>query len=200
MDALIRREMTIDLVKAGIPASQIDEALTSAVSLASSGEIGPKEAVSNVVQAMLSFELGGPTETAQVRLSEPTGEDWELQLGAALGLHVAVLAILSPDSLIALPPSAFDLPEHPFAWVDGKVAVTHLDLDSEGRSQTLDVDGERRPWGSDGDAEDDKLVTVTTHDLPAGWRVIDESTLTGSEPRHRFVQDPATRLGPLPTS
>jgi hypothetical protein len=197
MDTLTRHDMAVDLLKAGIPAAEIDDAVTSAVSLASAGDISPREAVATVVQALVSFELGGPTEREEVRMSEPTGEDWELQLAAALGIEVATLAIVAPDSLVALPPTAFDLPEHPFSFDGSKVVVTHLILDEVGASFVSGDDGKPVPALDFPDRP--RLTTTTLHDLPAGWRVVSDQVLTEATPRYDFVQDPSYRLSP-PTS
>lgn len=194
MDTLTRRDMTKQIIEAGIPTAQVDEVLTSAVALATDGTIDPKAAVTAAVAATLSFELHAPVQQEQVRMSEPTGDDWELQLGAALGIETAVLAILTPDALVALPPTAFDLPEHPFTWDGTHVVVTHLVLDEQGNSQVEVEEGELIPWFGSGRPAEHKVTRATLHDLPAGWRVVvqrDDDLL----PAIQFVQDSSYRLG-----
>ena len=194
MDAITRREMTLDLVKAGIPEADLEQALTSAVSLASAGDLDPKAAVTTVVQVMVSNDLKGPTESEQVRLSNPTGDDWELQLGAALDIETATLAILTPDALIALPPTAFDMPEHPFSWDGSRIVVTRLVLDEHGQSLVLDDHGNQ--VNALDHPERPRLTTTTLHDLPAGWRIVEDHALTQGVPTVHFVQDPSYRLHP----
>jgi len=197
MDTLTRHDITVDLLKAGIPTTEIDDAVTSVVSLASSGEVSPRDAVASVVQVMVSDAVGGGTEAEQVRMSEPTGDDWELQLGAALGIETATLAIVTPDALIALPMTAFDLPEQPFSWDDGQVVVTHLVLDESGASLVHDDEG--KPVNSLDFPDRARLTTTTRHDLPAGWRVVEDHALTVAKPTYHFVQDPSYRLSPALT-
>ena len=194
MDTLTRHEMTVELLKAGVPTTEIDGAVTTAVSLASSGEVAPRAAVAAVVQVMVSEAVGGGTETAQVRLSEPVGEDWEMQLGAALGIEIAVLAILTPDALVAVPPTAFDLPEHPFGWDGSKVVVTRLVLDEHGNRLVRNDEGEPVNYFDFPDRP--KLTTAMLHDLPAGWRVIEHTGVAAEAARYQFVQDPSYRLNP----
>ncbi|ROS28906.1 hypothetical protein EDF22_0638 [Rathayibacter sp. PhB127] len=101
-------------------------------------------------------------QRARILAEDVQGEAWEYDLAIALGYE--------PESWTGM----WSLVLHPFTFRDNKIIAEQVVSDDRGHALRT--------------ADGDRVITrEIEHDIPEGWRVIEDRSLASSNVRYTFV-------------